>query len=77
MYLQVINPLPKFNETNEPLAKGLYDFEEEGEDDLLHFKQVNVIELLLVFSFIVWFAIFHYFLFPFVDRRLFSFLRVM
>ena len=37
----MINPLPSFGKTDEPLAKGLFDFDDEGEEDLLHFKQVN------------------------------------
>ena len=47
---QVINPLPKFEETKRALARGLYDFEEGDEDDLLHFKQVCLFLIPCAFS---------------------------
>ena len=39
---QVINPLPSLDDScDRPIAKALFDFEDEQEQDLLSFKQVN------------------------------------
>lgn len=38
---QVINPLPSLDDScDKPIAKALFDFEDEQEQDLLSFKQV-------------------------------------
>lgn len=38
----MINPLPRLDDScDRPIAKALFDFEDEQEQDLLSFKQVN------------------------------------
>ena len=40
---QVINPLPSLDDScDRPIAKALFDFEDEQEQDLLSFQQVSL-----------------------------------
>ncbi|CAH3158349.1 unnamed protein product [Porites evermanni] len=46
-YVEVINPLPSLDDTfDRPIAKALFDFEDEQEQDLLSFKQGDIIYVL-------------------------------
>lgn len=46
LLLQVINPLPSLDDSfDRPIAKALFDFEDEEEQDLLPFKQVHAMTL--------------------------------
>jgi len=46
-YVEVINPLPSLDDSfDRPIAKALFDFEDEQEQDLLSFKQGEVIDVL-------------------------------
>lgn len=46
LLLQVINPLPSLDDSfDRPIAKALFDFEDEEEQDLLPFKQVHPMTL--------------------------------
>lgn len=43
-YVEVINPLPSLDDSfDRPIAKALFDFEDEQEQDLLSFKQGDII----------------------------------
>lgn len=46
-YIEVINPLPSLDDSfDRPIAKALFDFEDEEEQDLLPFKQNEIITVI-------------------------------
>lgn len=46
-YVEVINPLPSLDDScDKPIAKALFDFEDEQEQDLLSFKQGDIINVI-------------------------------
>lgn len=52
---QVINPLPSLDDScDKPIAKALFDFEDEQEQDLLSFKQVLWVGVIMGGLFPLW-----------------------
>lgn len=49
----MINPLPSLDDScDKPIAKALFDFEDEQEQDLLSFKQVGLCIYIIIYIFI-------------------------